>query len=57
MNTIIEKRIYITPRIEQIKLDNEISLVLVSGNPGEPGVTLSAAPDYFNPDPFKQVIG
>lgn len=56
MNKIIEKRIYNSPRIEQIKLDNEISLVLLS-DPGEPGVTSSLTPEYFNNDPFKSMIG
>jgi len=59
MTKIIEKRTYITPRLQQIKLDNEISLILESGNsdPGEPGVTSSNAPEYFYKDPFKTNLG
>ena len=47
------KRMYITPQLECVKLDNEISLVLVSGNgddPGNPGASL--APEYFNNNPY-----
>ena len=53
MNTKIVKRVYQTPKIEMISLDNEISLVLVSGDPGDPGASL--APEYFNNNPFKTV--
>ena len=54
MNTIKTKQTYITPQIDRIQLDNEISLVLMSGdtNPGDPGAYLRT-PDYFNNDPFK----
>lgn len=48
------KRMYIAPQLECVKLDNEISLVLVSGNggddPGDP--TSSLAPEYFNNNPY-----
>jgi len=59
MNTISKKRIYCTPFIERIKLDNEISLVLESAgsDPGEPGTFSSNATEYFNNDPFKINIG
>jgi len=53
MNTKITKRIYKTPKIEMVSLDNEISLILVSGNPGDPGAALT--PEYFKNDPFKTV--
>ncbi|MEI8271760.1 MAG: hypothetical protein WCG08_03995 [Paludibacter sp.] len=53
MNTKIEKRIYKTPKIEMVSLDNEISLVLVSCDPGDPGASLT--PEYFKNDPFKTV--
>ena len=55
MNKITVKKIYVLPRIEKIKLDNEISLALESGNsdPGEPGSIGSLTPEYFNNDPFK----
>ena len=48
-----EKRIYRAPLIEQIKLDNEISLVLESAPPFGPGESSLLLPEYFNPDPFK----
>ena len=52
MITKFKKRTYITPQIERVKLDNEISLILVSGteDPGDP--QSSIAPEYFN-NPFK----
>jgi len=57
-NEIIQKRIYSTPQIERIQLDNEISLVLQSESisppfgPGGFGQNLQA-PEHFNNDPFK----
>ena len=48
-----QKRAYIAPQIEQIKLDNEISLALESEPPVVPGESISKAPEYFNNDPFK----
>ena len=48
-----QNKIYITPRIECIKLDNEISLTLDSTPPGGPGEPTGYAPDHFNNDPFK----
>jgi len=57
MNTKdIEKRTYETPKLEIVKLDNEISLILESGPPTGPGWETSAAPEYFNNDPFKTNI-
>ncbi len=52
-----EKKTYKTPQIEHIELDNEISLVLMSGDsdPGDPSASL--APDYFNNNPFKNNLG
>ncbi len=51
-----EKTIYSTPEITRIKLDNEISLVLASGDtPPEPQDEANyKAPDYFNNDPFSE---
>jgi len=50
-----EKRVYYSPQIEQIKLDNEISLALSSLDaPGDPEASLT--PEYFNNDPFKTNI-
>ncbi len=59
MKTQIEttaKRAYFAPQIEQIKLDNEISLALESSPPTGPGEPTSQAPEYFNNDPFKTII-
>lgn len=47
-----KKQNYTTPIIERVTLDNEISLILVSGEPGEPGA-MNELPTYFNSDPFK----
>jgi hypothetical protein len=52
-----QKRVYIAPQIEQIKLDNEISLALESTPPFGPGESISKAPEYFNNDPFKNNVG
>ena len=53
----MQKRNYIQPGIEIIKLDNEISLSLDSTpapGPGEGlGFKLGCAPEHFNNDPFK----
>jgi len=52
---MLEERAYSAPQIEQIKLDNEISLVLSSLDaPGDPEVL--NAPEYFNNDPFKATL-
>ena len=48
-----EKRVYIIPTIECVKLDNEIALALQSAAPPSgPGETGSLAPDYFKSDPY-----
>lgn len=52
-----EKRIYNTPKVELIILDNEISLALTSDPPEGPGEGASLAPEYFNNDPFKYNLG
>jgi len=54
MSSTIEKRIYATPHIEEIKLDHEISLELESPpvGPDEPGYIGSLAPEYFKNEPF-----
>lgn len=50
----MEKRIYITPYVESIKLDNEISLQLESLNPPDgPDEISNNMPEYLNSDPFK----
>lgn len=56
MNTsekITEKRIYNSPEIICVKLDNEISLALESAPPFGPGEEASLAPEYMSKDPFK----
>jgi len=51
---VIAKRVYSTPAIEMILLDNEISLVLASDPPIGPGETNNNSRfDYFNNDPFR----
>ena len=55
----IDKREYKMPQIIEIKLDNEISLVLDSTptpGPGE-GSVGSLAPEFMNSDPFKTYMG
>ena len=51
----MEKRIYITPCVESIKLDSEISLQLESLNPpvGPGDEITSNRPEYMNNDPYK----
>jgi hypothetical protein len=51
------KRTYSSPIIEQIKLDNEISLALESTPPVFELSKNSAAPEFFNNDPFKTNVG
>jgi len=50
---VTEKREYNAPIIEQIILDNEISLALESDAPVGPGEGKLNAPEYFNNDPYK----
>jgi hypothetical protein len=50
------KKLYSAPKVEQIKLDADISLQLVSGPPEGPGEG-SLAPNYFNNDPYKTIQG
>jgi len=56
-NTNSEKRFYITPSVDVIKLDNEISLALESDAPVGPGEGKLNAPEYFNNDPYKTSLG
>ena len=49
-----KKRIYISPEIQLIELDNEISLQLASEPPvPENGEEVFNKPEYFNNDPYK----
>jgi hypothetical protein len=56
-NKMTEKKMYINPQIELIKLDSEISLALQSAPPAGPDEGLSFAPEYFNNDPFRNNMG
>lgn len=55
MNTIRHiKRNYLPPKVDCIKLDNEISLVLESNPPTGPGEEFGQnTTDFFKNDPFK----
>ncbi len=51
---VITKRVYNTPAIELISLDNEVSLILGSSPPIGPGETKNnSVLDYFNNDPYR----
>jgi len=55
MKTIIEisnKRCYLTPQIEQVMLDNEISLALASAPPAGPS-EVNLTPGYLSNNPFR----
>jgi hypothetical protein len=46
----IKKRTYSKPQVERIKLDNEISMVMMSPPPDPDG---SIQPEHFSGNPFK----
>ena len=48
----MEKKIYSSPIIELVQLDNEISLALASAPPAGPSEVLNAIPAHFSNDPF-----
>ena len=50
--TII-KKLYYTPKIVCVELDNEIALVLQSQPPLGPGEVASLTPEYLNNDHFQ----
>ena len=59
-----KKQQYNSPEIQRINLDNEIALVLISGNPGNPGGSNNmnpanqfVAPEYFNQQPIIDTMG
>jgi hypothetical protein len=56
MNILIDKRIYNSPYIERITLDNEISLALESDPPTYESDNCKTGSDYFNNDPFRSDI-
>ena len=47
----IKKRKYSKPQIERIKLDNEISMVMMSGPPVDPEGSIQT--EHFSFNPFK----
>jgi len=51
-NKISKKKYYSTPQIEQILLDNEISLALASTPPEGPDET-NLSPAYLKNDPLR----
>jgi hypothetical protein len=53
MRTMKKQRMYTTPKIEKIVLDNEISLALQSAPPTGPDEGISKVYEYFNNDPYK----
>jgi len=55
-NPTENKKIYFSPQIEHIILDNEISLILESSPPVGPDESLNSKPDYLNNDPFKLMV-
>ena len=48
-----KKRVYATPEIQVVNLDNEISLQLESDPPVKGDDEVYNSPYYFNNDPFK----
>lgn len=53
------KKTYITPQVEIVELDNEISLALESSPPEGPNETNNTliAPGHFGNEPFNRVLG
>ncbi len=50
----LTKKTYNRPEIDKIKIDNEISLIMMSGiGPGENPDETSINPDNFSFNPFK----
>lgn len=57
MNAKTLKQVYSSPVIECVHLDNVISLILVSGSPGDPHTERNPAhqqspPEFFNTNPI-----
>ena len=57
MDNIQEKRIYLKPRINQVLLDNEISLILESTPPVGPSEGYNKTPEFMRIDPLKSNLG
>jgi hypothetical protein len=51
-----EKKVYSSPQIERVTLDNEISLTMESSSPADPPVWTKNQ-DNSNHDPFKTNMG
>lgn len=46
------KRVYISPALERVRLDNGISLALQSGPPIGPDEVRAPKPEFMNNDPY-----
>ncbi len=46
-----QKRKYVKPHVERIIIDNQISMVMQSTPPGDPGGSMH--PEHFSINPFK----
>ena len=58
LNKPEEKRMYVSPAIEQILLDNEISLAMESDAPIGPYEHIKLfSQDHFNTDPYNSPLG
>lgn len=53
MENIKDQKVYNTPQITIIQLDNEISLQLESSPPEGPGEPTGFSTEYITNDPFK----
>jgi len=52
MNSNPVKCPYNSPEIQRVHLDNEISLILASGDPGDPhSMSETTIPEFFNTNP------
>ncbi len=49
-------KLYVSPVIERVELDNEISLTLDSAPPAGPGEPTGYFPEYYNQDPLKSTV-
>jgi hypothetical protein len=51
----MEKKKYITPSVQLIQLDNEISLVLLSNPPAGPSET-NVSPEHLQHNPYNNTL-
>lgn len=57
METKKIKIAYQAPTVEHIVIDNDISLILVSGDPGEPTAKeINNKPECFNINPYNKIV-